>query len=243
MELRLLRYFVAVAEELHLARAAGRLGMEQSPLSRAMRDLERLLGVALFDRSTHQTTRLTWAGQVLLGEARRVLTTVDQAVRTTKGAAQGYQSYLRIAICDSLAQPRIASLLARSREEEPELEIRVLELPFSQQLKGLHNDLLDVGFALSDAVNNGLTADAVWTDPLSVILPARHPLLAYGQVKLNEALKYPLVLCDPEAASGYHQQIEAVLERASVPPSVADRTTSLGMVLTLVVQRFVLLGT
>ncbi len=154
MEPRLLRYFVAVAEELHLARAAERLGIEQSPVSRAMRDLERLLGVSLFDRSARQT-RLTWAGQVLLGEARRVLATVDQAVQATKAAAQGYQSYLRIAICDSLAQPRIASLLARSREEEPELGIRVFDLPFSRQLKGLHDDLLDVGFALSDAVTGG----------------------------------------------------------------------------------------
>jgi DNA-binding transcriptional LysR family regulator len=105
-----------------------------------MRNLEATLGVQLFDRSAHQT-RLTWAGQVFLGECRRVLATVEQAVSAAKAAAQGYQGYLRIAICDSLAQPHIATLLARSREEEPELEIRVFELPFAQQLKGLHNDL------------------------------------------------------------------------------------------------------
>ena len=128
LELRLLRYFVAVAEELHFARAAERLGVEQSPVSRAMRNLEATLGVQLFDRSAHQT-RLTWAGQVFLGECRRVLATVEQAVSAAKAAAQGYQGYLRIAICDSLAQPHIATLLARSREEEPELEIRVFELP------------------------------------------------------------------------------------------------------------------
>lgn len=233
MELRLLRYFVAAAEELHFARAAERLGIEQSPVSRAMRDLEEFLGVQLFDRSTRQM-RLTWAGQVLLSECRRVLATVDQAIRATKGAAQGYQGYLRIAICDSLAQPRIATLLARSREQEPELEIRVFEMPFRQQLKGLHNDLLDIGFALSNAVNDGLVAEAVWTDPLSVIVPARHPLLIHGQVRLEDALKFPLVLCHPEADSGCHQQIQAVLEGASVEPKVVDHVTSLGVMLTLV---------
>lgn len=233
MELRLLRYFVATAEELHLARAAERLGIDQSPLSRAMRDLEQVLGVALFDRSNRQM-RLTWPGQVLLGEARRVLAAVDHAIQATKGAAQGYQGFLRIAICDSLAQPHIASLLARSREEEPELGIRVFELPFTQQLKGLHNDLLDIGFALSHAVNEGLVAEPAWIDPLSVILPARHPLLAHPQVSLEDALKYPLVLCHPDAASGCHDQIQAVFEGAPVPPKVADRVSSLGVMLTLV---------
>ncbi len=234
MELRLLRYFVAVAEELHLSRAAERLGIEQSPVSRAMRALEQALGVALFDRSQRQTTRLTRAGQVLLVECRRVLATLDQAIQATRGAAQGYQSYLRIAICDSLAQPRIATLLARSREEEPELEIRVFELPFSQQVKGLHTDLLDVGFALSSAVNDGLVAEPVWTDPLSVIVPARHPLLAHSQVKLADAVKFPLVLCHPDAASGCHDQIHAVLDGSELPLKVVDHVTSLGVMLTLV---------
>lgn len=233
MELRLLRYFLAVAEELHLSRAAERLGIEQSPVSRAMRDLERLLDVQLFDRRSRQT-KLTWAGQVLLVECRRVLATVEQAIKATKAAAQGYQGTLRIAICDSLAQPHIATLLARSREDEPELEIRVVEMPFSQQLKGLHNDLLDIGFALSDAVNGGLIAEAVWTDPLSVIVPARHPLLAHGHVKLDDALKFPVVLCHPEADSGCHQQIRAVLEAAAVAPNVVDHATSLGVMVTLV---------
>src|SRR3546814_19878068 len=85
-----------------------------------MRDLEGQLGVQLFDRST-RLTRLTWAGQVFLGECRRVMATVEQAVKSAKAAAQGYQGHLRIAICDSLAQPRIATLLARSSEEEAEL--------------------------------------------------------------------------------------------------------------------------
>jgi len=89
MELSLLRYFVAVAEELHLARTSDRLGIDQSPLSRAMRDLEQALDVAFFDRSSRQT-RLTWVGQVLLIECRRVLATLDQAIQATKGGFSLY---------------------------------------------------------------------------------------------------------------------------------------------------------
>src|SRR5690606_12399050 len=106
-----------------------------------MRNHEVTLGAKWFDRRADQP-RLTWPGPAFLGECRRVLATVEQAVSAAKAAAQGYQGYLRTAICDSLAQPHIATLLARSREEEPELEIRVFELPFAQQLKAPHNDLL-----------------------------------------------------------------------------------------------------
>jgi DNA-binding transcriptional LysR family regulator len=233
MDFRLLRYFIAVAEELHLTRAAERLSIEQSPLSRAMRELENQLGVQLFDRST-RLTRLTWAGQVFLGECRRVQATVDQAVRSAKAAAQGYQGHLRIAICDGMAQTRIATLLARSREDEPELEIRVLELPFARQLKMLRDDLLDIGFALSSAVHRGLVAESVWTDPLAVIVPARHPLLAHVEVPLVEALKFPLVLFHPESGSGCRHQIQAMLQDAKTPPRVVDEVTTLGVMLTLV---------
>jgi DNA-binding transcriptional LysR family regulator len=232
MELRLLRYFLAVAEEMHLARAAGRLGIEASPVSRAMRDLERQLNVRLFDRHSRRT-KLTRAGQVLLVECRRVLATVEQAIRVTQSAAQGYQSHLRVAVCDSLAQPRLATLLARNREEEPELAIRLFEWPFAQQLKGLHDDLLDVGLVLSNAVHPGLVAEAVWADPLSVVVPARHPLLAHAHVRLDDALRYPVVLYHPDADSGGYDQIQAALAGTPIVPKVVDRVTSLGVMLTL----------
>src|SRR3546814_17558333 len=84
-----------------------------------MRDLESQLGVQLFDRNT-RLTRLTWAGQVFLGDCRRVMATVEQAVKSAQAAAQGYQGHLRIAICASLAPPPIPTLLAPTREEGPE---------------------------------------------------------------------------------------------------------------------------
>ncbi len=101
MELRHLRYFLAVAEELRFARAAEKLHIEQSPLSRAIKDLEYDLGVQLFERTT-RSTRLTWAGQVFLDEARRVLSTLEQAVASTKAAATGYRGTLRIALSDGI---------------------------------------------------------------------------------------------------------------------------------------------
>src|ERR1700678_3936276 len=123
MELRLLRYFIAVAEELHFGRAAARIGIEQSPLSKAITDMERHLGVRLFVR-TRRRTQLTYVGETLLPDARRILAQVDQAHRNIKAAALGSIGRLRIAICDGLAHPRIAKLLAQSREEDPEIDIQ-----------------------------------------------------------------------------------------------------------------------
>jgi DNA-binding transcriptional LysR family regulator len=134
MELRHLRYFIAVAEELHFARAAERLHIEQSPLSRAIKDLEYDLGAQLLERTT-RSTRLTWAGQVFHGEARRVLSTLEQAVASARAAASGYRGTLRIALSDGIAQPWLGTLLAQCREEEPEVEIRLFEVPLAEQVR------------------------------------------------------------------------------------------------------------
>jgi DNA-binding transcriptional LysR family regulator len=233
MELRHLRYFIAVAEELHFARAAERLHIEQSPLSRAIKELEYDLSVQLFERTT-RSTRLTWAGQVFLEDVRRVFTTIDQAKASVKAAATGYRGTLRIELSDSVAQPRLAALLAQCREEEPEVGIRLFEKPLSQQLKGLRSGLYDAGLAQSDDVGEGIIAEPVWSDALVVAVPARHPLLAHKRIPLNEVLRYPLVLCHPEMCEGYCQQIEAVLRAANTQPIVAEYVATLDLMMTLV---------
>jgi hypothetical protein len=151
-----------------------------------------------------------------------------------KAATMGYRGHLRIALSDGIAQPRLATLFAQCREEEPEVEIRIFEMPFSQQVKGLRSDLLDAGFALASDVGEGLIAELVWTDPIVVAVPARHPLLAHKRIALEAALQYPLILCHPEVCFGCHQQIEGLLRGVDLEPTVADRVASLEVMLTLV---------
>jgi DNA-binding transcriptional LysR family regulator len=173
MELRHLRYFIAVAEELHFARAAERLHIEQSPLSRAIKDLEHDLDVQLFERTT-RSTRLTWAGQVFLDEAKRVLSAVNQAKTSAKAAATGYRGTLRIALSDSIDPLRLAALLAQCREEEPDVEIRLFEVPLAEQTKGLRGGLYDAGITQATLVARRTTP--VHPDPMidARILNARH---------------------------------------------------------------------
>ena len=233
MELRHLRCFIAVAEELHFARAAARLHIEQSPLSRIIKELEYRLGVQLFERTT-RSTRLTWAGKVFLEEARRVIAVVDQARASVRSAAAGYRGQIRLALSDGIPQGRLASLLARCREEEPEVEICLSEVTFREQVRGLNDGLFDIGLAQSDEVGDGLVAEPVWFDPLVVAVPARHPLLSYRRVPLEEVLRYPLVLCDPQVCEGFWHQLQRVLSSVNTKLTIADRVPTLDLMMALV---------
>jgi DNA-binding transcriptional LysR family regulator len=233
MELRHLRYFIAVAEELHFARAAERLHIEQSPLSRAIKDLEHDLDVQLFERTT-RSTRLTWAGQVFMDEAKRVLSTLEQAKASTKAAATGYRGTLRIALSDSIDPLRFAALLAQCREHEPDVEIRLFEVPLAEQVKGLRGGLYDAGFAQASEVGEDIVAQSAWTDPLVIAVPARHPLLACKRIPLEELIRYPLVLCHPAICEGCYRQIERFLRTVDMEPVVAEYVTTFDLMMTLV---------
>ncbi|HHK4379159.1 TPA: LysR family transcriptional regulator [Pseudomonas aeruginosa] len=233
MELRHLRCFVAVAEELHFTRAAVRLHIEQSPLSRTIRELESDLGATLFERN-RRGTQLTWAGQVLLEDARRVFAVLEQARTNVRAAATGYRGMLRLALSDGIAQTRLAALLALCREEEPDVEIRLFETPLVSQVRGLRDDTFDAGFAQSDEAGEGILCEAVWSDPILVAIPTRHPLLAFRQVPLDELLRYPLIKCHPETCEGAYRQIKRLLRTAAIQPRIAERVATLELMLTLV---------
>lgn len=239
MELRHLRCFLAVAEELHFARAAERLHIEQSPLSRAIKELEEDLGIQLFVRTT-RSTRLTRAGQLFLEYVPRIFTALQQARDSVSAAANGFHGQLRIALSDGITPTCFSALLALCRQEEPEIEIRLIEVPLCQQIKGLHDDLYDIGFAQLDEAGDGLVAEPIWHDPLMVAVPARHPLLAYKRVPLDEVLRYPLALGDANACEGHARQIDRALRQSSLEPLIAERVASFDLMMTLVSAGFVL---
>jgi DNA-binding transcriptional LysR family regulator len=239
MELRHLRCFLAVAEELHFARAAERLHIEQSPLSRTIKELEEELGAELFARTT-RSTRLTRTGKLFLDHVPRIFAALQQARDSVRAAANGFHGQLRVALSDGITPSRLPALLALCRQEEPEVEIRFFEVSLSQQIKGLHDDLYDVGFALSDEVGDGVIATPVWNDAFMVAVPARHPLLAYKRIPLDELLRYPLVLCDPQICESYAKFIDRVLRRADAEPLIAERVATCDLMMTLVSAGFAL---
>jgi DNA-binding transcriptional LysR family regulator len=233
MELRHLRYFVAVAEELHFLRAAQRLHIEQSPLSRAIKELEANLGVRLLERTT-RSTRLTRAGEVFLEEARRVLSGFAQARASARAAAKGRKGRLRIGFAEGVAEPRLSGLLARYRAEAGEVDLKITQMSLEQQLKALHAGSLDAGLAFAPARRNGIQAEPVWADQVVAVLPSQHPLAKKTQIELKEIAGQPLVLCGGDAGMDRNLQLEGVLLATGDLPNVIDHAENQQVQLTLV---------
>jgi len=233
MELRHLRCFLAVAEELHFARAAERLHIDQSPLSRTIKELEEELGARLFMRTT-RSTQLTRAGRLFLTHVPRVFAALEQARDSVKSATNGFHDQLRIALSDGITPSRLPTLLARCREEDPEVEIRLFEVPLAQQIKGLHDDLYDVGFSMAEDAGDGILVARAWEDELMVAVPVRHPVLAFKQVPLKEVLHYPLVLGDPAVCEGHARQVDRFLRKFDQEPLITQRVATFDVMMTLV---------
>ncbi|MPZ42851.1 MAG: LysR family transcriptional regulator [Betaproteobacteria bacterium] len=181
-----------------------------------------------------RSTRLTFAGQVLLNDVRRLFTFLDQARDNVRAAASGHRGILRIAVSDGVVPQRFSSLLARCREQEPDIEIRLFEVPLSQQVRGLRDGFYDIGFARLGEVGEGIEVTPIWTDLLVAVVPSRHPLLAHKRVALRDVVNYPLILAHPQASEGWYRQIERILRTVDVPPVIAEYVGSHDLLFALI---------
>ncbi|MFF9896620.1 LysR family transcriptional regulator [Streptomyces longispororuber] len=183
MELRALRYFVAVAEELHFGRAAARLHMSQPPLSRAIRRLEADLGTGLFVRSSAGVA-LTPAGAVLLTEARALLGQADR-VRARVAAAGGTR-LLTVGVLGDSTEPVVTRLAGAHRRQHPGVEVHVRETDLTDPTCGLHAGLVDVALTRGPFDETGLTVRELRADPVGALLRADDPPAGHGALTLAD---------------------------------------------------------
>jgi DNA-binding transcriptional LysR family regulator len=183
MELRTLRYFVAVAEELHFGRAAVRLHMSQPPLSRAIQQLEADLSTPLFHRSSSGVS-LTTAGTSLLKEARALLEQAEQ-VRARVAAAAGTAA-LTVGILSDSREPDISRLAAAYRRRHPNVDVRIREAGLTDPTCGLRAGLVDVALTRGPFDETGLRVHVLRSDPVAAVLRADDPLAARDELKLAD---------------------------------------------------------
>lgn len=233
IEVRQLRQFVAVAEELHFARAAERLGMEQSPLSRSIRDLETELKVRLL----HRTTRRTWLtsqGQRFLASARRLLADLESAVASLQNSQGADGLTLRIGLAEHAAGETFARMLLELTHRTPPVTAELRELTPSEVFRQVGDGGLDVGMLLESRSGPGLRCELAWSEPLVMVLPFDHPLANRDQVSIREAAYEAFVLPLPEAVPGLAKQVQRFLNAHAVVPSGITRVAHQNSMLSLI---------
>ena len=226
VELRHLRYFVAVAEERHFTRAANRLRIAQPALSRQIRDLEEELGCPLLDRQARNLT-LTAPGEALLEEARKLLGETERLKEATKRASNGQTGYVAVGYVSWIAPKFFFPLFRNIRQKYPGLEIDLKEMPPLDQVQALANDRLHLGFAkfLVSHAPAGVQGQPVCQHRMWAILPEGHPKIRRNRpIPLISLASEPFVFVRVSEFSGYFQWIQNECIRAGFTPKIV-RTT------------------
>jgi DNA-binding transcriptional LysR family regulator len=226
MELRHLRYFVAVAEELHFRRAAERLHMSQPPLSQQIKALENDVGVQLLVRDRRGVS-LTPAGTAFLAESYNVLGAVEHAVATAQQVAHGEMGDLSIGFVGSAMYGLVPELLRAFGEEHRAVRVRLREMASAAQMPALQVREIDIGFLRPPVAAEGITVETLFEEPLVVALPADHPLAATTRVDVRRLRDEAIVILSPYDAPGMYTATEATLAAAGVVPHVVQTVTEL----------------
>jgi DNA-binding transcriptional LysR family regulator len=223
MELRHLRYFVAVAEEQNITRAAARLYVSQPPLSRQIRDLESELGVKLFDRSA-RAIRLTEAGKIFLNEARSTLQRADEAVDSIKAFALGRRGRVRIGYAVSATVALLPRILRLFRQTHPQIGVDLLELSHRGMLRGLQERALDAALIVSISPQefSGFAIKELGSYPVRVVFNKKHPFAKMREVPLSNLADEPIITLNrkenPEARAG----LLKILAPATRSPNIVE---------------------
>jgi len=221
MELRHLRYFIAVAEELNIRRAASRLNISHTPVSRQIQDLEEEVGVALITRGKRGVT-LTEAGLVFLTEARLIIAHATQAIADAREARRGMAGRLRISYSFGYLPPSLAKVVKRFREKFPKIKIEIQQLDPRQQMEGLQRKTIDIAYAglRFHALQEQIHFECIHQAEVHVALPIGHILLGEPKVALLALSGQPFV-----SLGGVFYDYQAWLERlcagAGYKPKVA----------------------
>ncbi|MBH9502266.1 LysR family transcriptional regulator [Pseudomonas aeruginosa] len=236
MELRHLRYFIAVAEELHFGRAAERLGISQPPLSQQIQALEEEIGARLFER-TNRRVELTDAGRLFLDESRQVLAQVDKAVLLARRAHLGELGELKIGFTSSAPfTSTIPSSIHAFRKAYPDVHLDLQEMSSRQVLKALLEESLQVGVIRPLALPDAVHWVELFREPRGAVLRADHPLAAGSEDGLAIAAlaEEPFVFFPRSYGTGLYDQVIALTRQAGFSPRIAQEASEAMTIIGLV---------
>jgi DNA-binding transcriptional LysR family regulator len=233
MELRHLRYFVAVAEELHFGRAARRLNIAASPLSQRIRECEKELGVPLFVRTSRKVT-LTEEGRLFLEHVRPALAQLDKAHEAIHAAHRGRAGRIAIGAVPAATYSLVPAILREFNHLRPAVDIRFLEMSSTQQRAALLERRIDVGFTRQAAADPAMQATILAKERLCVALPADHPRAHQENLRLADLASDGFILFSRHLNPELHDWIIAACQDAGFSPRVAQEGNDAHTILALV---------
>jgi DNA-binding transcriptional LysR family regulator len=233
MDLRQLRYFVAVAEERHFGRAAQRLHMSQPPLSMQIKALERELGIELLERTSRRVA-LTDAGRAFLERAKTILGAVEEAREVARGAEQGTQGRLEVGFISSATLSLLPPAIRLFRERFGGVEVELKELTSAQQIDALYEGGIRVGLVRLPLRAPGIRFEPVLEERLVVALPSGHALEDLDRLSLETIADLPLIFFTRQLIPGFHAQIVELFQRVGAFPKVAQHAVHLQTIVGLV---------
>lgn len=242
MDLRHLRYFLCVAEEMHFGRAALRLGISQPPLSQQIRALEEELGVRLFDR-TSRRVRLTEAGQLFEPEARQTLAQAERAAQIARMAQRAEIGHLGLAFTTSGPfVPPVARALYRFRQTYPNVELILREQGRDAQVESVRSRQLDLGIVRdyeAPILPEGMVSQCLLMEEMVLALRTDHPLaLRSAPPSIADLRDEPLVLYGAPNGAGFTEHFFALCAKAGFAPQISHEARSLATLLGLVAAGF-----
>jgi DNA-binding transcriptional LysR family regulator len=237
IEHRHLRYFLAVAEDLHFRKAAERLYISQPGLSRQIKQMEDDLGIILFERNNRKVN-LTNVGQFLKSEITRNLKNLDQIINHAKLLQEGKDGNLILGYVGSAMQKIIPELLVKFKEEHPNVIFGLKEMDNQRQIENLLSHDIDIGFIRLERVPIGLNVKPVLKETFCIVLPKDHPIDSTNFKSLSQFKDESFILFDPKFSPAYYEKVIQIFEDSGFIPIVSHNTIHASSIFKLIENNF-----
>ncbi|MBU2950026.1 LysR family transcriptional regulator [Tamlana agarivorans] len=237
IELRHIKYFLAVAEALHFRKAAEKLFISQPGLSRQIKDMEEALGVTLFDRHNRQVL-LTPAGVYLKEELSKNLKHLDIILNHAKHLEEGKDGELKFGYVGSAMQHIIPELLIKFTKNHPKVLFSLKEMGNIKQIEALLAQDIDIGFVRLERIPRGLDSTLILKEPFCLVLPGNHPISASNFKNILQLKNESFILFDPEYSASYYEKVMGIFDDNGFTPMVSHNTIHADSIYKLVEKEF-----
>ncbi|MCF7561411.1 LysR family transcriptional regulator [Sabulilitoribacter multivorans] len=237
IELRHLKYFLAVAENLHFRKAAEKLFISQPGLSRQIKEMEKELHVKLFDRHNRQV-KLTPTGLYLKEALGKNLNDLDTILNHAKLLEDGKDGKLNFGYVGSAMHKIIPELLLKFTEDHPNVIFSLKEMDNQKQIEGLLSQDIDIGFVRLERIPRGLEIKPILNEPFCLVLPKEHPIDNVNFKRLSQLKDEHFILFDPEYSASYYEKVMTIFDDNGFSPQISHNTIHASSIYKLVENNF-----